>query len=312
MSANLLTKNVWSTLRSAARRARTPSWVAVAYFGKGASSMLPLRPGSRLVVDASETAVKGGQTCPAELRKQSSKGVRIFSVPNLHAKVFVFGNRAFVGSANVSQQSAYVLTEAVITTSDRSTVSGVKDFVRKLCLHELGPESLSRLQRLYRPPRIPNLRRNRRNRKRRRLSIEIPRVLIAQVTKDAPPAGSEGTLRSGLKTAKTRMVKPRQHKLDRFWIFGRCPYRSRDIVIQVVGNDGEPPKVIPYGEVIYTRTWRSGGQITTFVYLEEKVRKWVPMDKLARQLGRGSKKILSRSGVIGRVFAEKLLEYWNR
>jgi hypothetical protein len=65
MTIALLTKNIWRTL-TAATQTRTKPAVAVAYFGQGAAGLLPLPSGSRLVVDASEGAVKSGQTCPAE------------------------------------------------------------------------------------------------------------------------------------------------------------------------------------------------------------------------------------------------------
>jgi hypothetical protein len=40
-----------------------------------------LRAGSRLVVDASENAVKSGQTHPADLKKLQNRGVVIYSYP---------------------------------------------------------------------------------------------------------------------------------------------------------------------------------------------------------------------------------------
>ena len=105
MTTELITDRVWAAITEAARNTKTPAYVAVAYFGNGASKLLPLRKGSRLVVDASEHAVKSGQTSPAELLKLHRKGVKVYSIENLHAKVFVFGRTAFVGSANVSQRS---------------------------------------------------------------------------------------------------------------------------------------------------------------------------------------------------------------
>src|SRR5438132_14212299 len=112
MTIVLLTTNIWRTL-TAATKTRTKPVVAVAYFGQGAAKLLPLPSGSRLVVDASEGAVKSGQTCPAELSKLLNRGVRIYSRQNLHAKIFVFGTKVFVGSANVSQRSASILREAM-------------------------------------------------------------------------------------------------------------------------------------------------------------------------------------------------------
>lgn len=101
MDAELVTRNLWPTITKAAEQSKFRSYGAVAYFGKGGAKMLPLRTGSILIVDASETAVKSGQDCPAELVILYHQGVRIFSHPKLHAKIYVIGKRLFIGSANV-------------------------------------------------------------------------------------------------------------------------------------------------------------------------------------------------------------------
>ena len=81
MSVDLITTKIWPTLTAAARRSRRPAAVAVAYFGRGAAKLLPLRHGSCLVVDAGDAAVKSGQTCPAELKKLITKGTQQNSLP---------------------------------------------------------------------------------------------------------------------------------------------------------------------------------------------------------------------------------------
>jgi PLD-like domain len=68
MKIQFVTGGIWKSLTASAKAARKPSLVAVAYFGQGASKLLPLRTGSRLVVDASEGAVKSCQTHPADLK----------------------------------------------------------------------------------------------------------------------------------------------------------------------------------------------------------------------------------------------------
>jgi hypothetical protein len=156
MTANLLTHGIWRTLTAATKGSRVRPAVAVAYFGQGAAKLLPLANGSTLVVDASEGAVKSGQTCPAELRKLLNRGVCIYSRQNLHAKIFVFGPKVFIGSANVSRHSAHTLHEAMIVITDGKVAAAAKDFVRGICVQEVGPKSLSRLQKLYRPPRLPS------------------------------------------------------------------------------------------------------------------------------------------------------------
>lgn len=188
MSSQLVTENVWKTLTSATRQSRQPAAVAVAYFGQSAAKLLPLPARSRLVVDASEAAVKSGQTCPGELKTVSQKNaVRVYSVANLHAKVFVFGGIAFVGSANASWRSADTLIEALLATTDRKAVAAARQFVRDLCLHELGPEELDRLQRMYRPPRYVGTGGAQRHPQNTAGRPGLPRLLLAQLTRLTPP-----------------------------------------------------------------------------------------------------------------------------
>ena len=115
--SEFLTREIWPRLTGLVRKAKS-SQVAVAYLGKGASRLLPLKASSKLIVDLSENAVKAGQTSPQEILKLVLRGVNVSSVGNLHAKVFVIGNRAFIGSANASFHSAQTLVEAMIETTE--------------------------------------------------------------------------------------------------------------------------------------------------------------------------------------------------
>ena len=126
MSTAFMSRDIWRQLTKAARGSRQGAAVAVAYFGKGASRLLPLAQGSRLVVDASERSVASGLTCPADLLTLVNRGVAVYSVPNLHAKVFVLGDAAYIGSANVSSSSASRLVEAVIRTTESSLVRAAR------------------------------------------------------------------------------------------------------------------------------------------------------------------------------------------
>jgi hypothetical protein len=104
MKIDFLSNGTWRSLTAAAKSARKPALVAVAYFGKGASKLLPLPGGSRLVVDASEDSVKTGKTHPRDLKRLQKRGVVIYSHSSLHAKVYAFDGYVFVGSANASNR----------------------------------------------------------------------------------------------------------------------------------------------------------------------------------------------------------------
>jgi len=117
--------------------------------------LLALRKGDTVVVDASEAAVKSGQTNPAILQDWLKSGVAIYSQPQLHAKVFVFGSVLFVGSTNVSRNSEEILHEAVLRTNDRSAVTDARHHVKDLAesASRLRKAELSRLVGLYSPAR---------------------------------------------------------------------------------------------------------------------------------------------------------------
>src|SRR6266478_5228908 len=150
MTAQFITRGVWKSITASAKAARKPALVAVAYFGQGASKLMPLPAGSRLVIDASEGAVKSGQTHPADLIRLQKRGVVIYSYPLLHAKVYAFDGFAFVGSARA--------------------------FVRDLCRDELSPGRLDRMQKMYRPPRIPGGSKETRKASSRKAASGLPRL----------------------------------------------------------------------------------------------------------------------------------------
>lgn len=153
--AILLGPNVWSEITAAARANAGASQVAVAYFSSEGPRLLPLKAGSILVVDASVDTVSTGGTAPAALRRMLARGVRVFSAQSLHAKVMVFGNRAFIGSANASTNSARYLIEAVANFDEPAMIHAAQTFVMGLAITELDDAALQALEAIYRPPHAP-------------------------------------------------------------------------------------------------------------------------------------------------------------
>lgn len=302
---------VWPLIRKAVRESRRPAHVAVAYLGQEASSLLPLRRGSRLVVDASESAVKSGQTCPGELAKLQKCGVRIFSVSNLHAKVFVVGSKVFVGSANASRRSSDALVEAVVVTSDREVVAGAKRFVSDLCLNELGPETLRRLTRIYRPPKGIGTSPKPARRNGGKLRAALPRVWIAQLIATDWPEWTGEAFERGRRTAKDRMKRPRSHTIDEFSWSRNPAFRSGDIVVQVAKEEDGRRMVSPPGIVLHIERWKRSRDAKVFVYLEVPVRRRKQLDHLARRIGKGARKRLMHGGRVSPLFSDRLLEAWS-
>ncbi|MEI6072013.1 MAG: phospholipase D family protein [Verrucomicrobiae bacterium] len=312
MNTVFISQKIWPTLTKASRGSRQKCAVAVAYFGAGADALLPLPKGSRLVVDASERAVASGQTCPADLMKLVTRGVAVYSVPNLHAKVFVLGRAAFIGSANVSNRSATQLVEAVVRTTDPTAVRAARQFVQDHCLHELTPTLLKRLAKLYRPPLLPGSKRGKRSTTDSSKRPTLPRLLLAQLVPEEWDERDQATHDTGFTVAKKRREHPKSFELDSFRYTGKCPHAQGDVVIQVL-NEGKGKFLIsPPGNVRYVRTRLDGNRRVSFVYLERPARKRRSLKSLAMKLGYGSQKRLKNEGVVrDAAFAQALLNLWT-
>lgn len=150
----LITNRPWAVITGDAAKAKQPSQVAVAYFGALGPILLPLKAGSTLVVDASVGAVSAGVTNPHALEIMLKRGVNVFSVRNLHAKVFAFDKAGFIGSTNVSSSSANVLVEATYRTTVQADLAAFRKFVVGLAVNQLDAKKISALKKLYKPPKV--------------------------------------------------------------------------------------------------------------------------------------------------------------
>lgn len=150
----LLTPRVWGDITTAAVECQQPARVAVAYFGEKGDSLLPLSPGSSIVVDASLPTVAVGSTCPAALERLRKRGTDIYSAQYLHAKVYAFNSVAFVGSANASTRSKETLIEAIQRTTRKSAIVAARKFVESICITRLSAKDLYELAKYYRPPKV--------------------------------------------------------------------------------------------------------------------------------------------------------------
>src|ERR1700692_3972418 len=150
----ILAPRVWKDIATAAAECKKPAHVAVAYFAEKGDRLLPLPTGSSLAIDASIPTLAAGSTCPAALERLRKKGVDVYSVQHLHAKVFAFDRVAFIGSANASQRSDVTLIEAVLRVNTRAAILSVRDFVDSLCFTRLSAADLVELSGYYKRPKM--------------------------------------------------------------------------------------------------------------------------------------------------------------
>lgn len=290
MPTEFLGNDIWSAIRTEAKQYQGKSFVAVAYFGTGAAKRLPLKKGSILVVDSTDKAVKSGQTNPSELKKLQDKGVRIFSSPNLHAKVFVFGEVAFVGSTNVSENSEDVYSEASIRCEQVSVVSQARQFVRSLAINEIGPSRLEKLVKIYN-----SRKKSVAGAKKKKKQIG-PRFFIVRLTEGEEDEDDREEIDAGKELVKKLISSKRTHEVGYFWNRSKSnKYRSGDAVLQVMLNDfGKILYIMPPAEYLYT----SRHQKTRYYFFEQLRRPEMSPTEFRKKLPASLRKRIDRAGKV--------------
>ena len=144
-------KAIWKRIGTLIRESDV-AIVAVPYLGEGAAKMLPLKPGSILVTRYEVSALKAGQISPNDIIELLNRGVRVFTEPALHAKIYAFANRVIIGSSNASKTSKDRLVEACVEIEDRTTIKAAKAYVLKHTKCPITPEFARELAPYYKKP----------------------------------------------------------------------------------------------------------------------------------------------------------------
>lgn len=104
-----------------------PRYVAVAYFS--CDDDLIFSADDVLIVDASDKAITSSQTSAKALQRVVKAGAKVFSHPDLHAKIYALGSHVYVGSANASNNSRSSLIECLGYSDDPFVVSEARRLV---------------------------------------------------------------------------------------------------------------------------------------------------------------------------------------
>jgi hypothetical protein len=128
MSA-FITLDPWKEIASLSKNAKQ-HWIAVAYLTD--YSEIFLKSNDYLIVDASDEAIKAGQTSAQALDTLFKRGVRIYSLPKLHAKIYVMDNYVIIGSMNASSSSRNCLKEGAVVITDEELAEEAKAQVLEL------------------------------------------------------------------------------------------------------------------------------------------------------------------------------------
>jgi hypothetical protein len=133
----ILTGDVWKEVNSRIPK-RVKKFACIAYV---TLDNLNLTKGDTLICNASDYAIKNGQTDAKVLAKYFKKGVEIYSCQNLHSKLLLAGKNLVIGSANMSLSSANNLIETAVLTQSETLIAQAQAF----CENLLEPEESNKL-----------------------------------------------------------------------------------------------------------------------------------------------------------------------
>jgi hypothetical protein len=272
--------DLWATLTRLSKACKVRQHVAVPYLGQGGSDLLKFRPGDVLICALNKGQSRNGSVYPAEIRKLQKKGVEVYLEDDLHAKVFLFGSKAVVCSANLSVHSRSGLDEAGLLTTDRGVVSKIRQWF-SLRKQEMASQQYVRdCNKVYQPPEKPRAPKKRGQENRSRMWL-----FWSDETDEYPPLGEGQVFRAGESVAKKRLRQPRHFEADSVRCSGRnrftdevCP---EDAVIEVWKDREvyEPCRVLT---VRYLRSKQA-----TYIYFESprqsRTMPWKRFKQLCRQ-----------------------------
>lgn len=245
---------LWSVLPRLAKAAKRPSYVAVPYLGSGAAKLLPLARGDVLVCALTEQNAKNGSVCPADLITLRRRGVSIYLQDDLHAKIFLFGGTAIVGSSNLSNSSRDILDDAALLTTNRTVTRQIRRWFAERTREPLTPEWLSHCIDIYRPPQHP------RPQTRRIWIIRIEERKLSDV--------EEVTLERGRTAALRRLDDAKRYSIESVAWSSRPSFQPGDLVIQLEGK-GRNAIVRPHGRLVNVTRPRLGPKaLAAHLYVE--------------------------------------------
>lgn len=267
MTTKFLQANLWNKITTLAKSAKHKH-VAVAYLGKGAAKLLPLNNGDTLVVDLRLETVRAGQVNPYEVEEYLKRGVEVFSYANLHAKVFVFDDKAIIGSANVSRHSKNALVESAVLTTDSVVVNSARGFVASLTGAPVTPAYVKSLKKEYHPPKIKGGKRGTKNSTR----DHHPRLRIESVYSADFDNKENRLTRIGKASARKKVKDRKRYSVEviRCGVFGLGKQASfGDLVIQIERDDDGAIWVYPPARIIHLKSYiNSNGAQRVLVFIE--------------------------------------------
>jgi hypothetical protein len=272
--------------------------------------------GDVLIADASDEAIKSGQTSAAVLKAAWKRKAQIVSLAGLHAKVYVFDKYAVIGSANLSKESER-RTEAAILTDQPTIVSAARLLIDRLknegeAVDEEFIERIVKLPVTSRPHSIPG-------QKAKTKDDPVPRSWLVGLKPVEEKEEEKAVVEEGLEEAEKHVS---QEDSSISWIRFRGNSRFRkeakagDVVVCIWTASGKvkPEAVYHHAPILLRKDDEENG--VTWFYVEEypdaheTTLTWKQFQKLYVQLGAPGKVSQWASRELPRHISDAMHDLW--
>ena len=284
----LLSSGLWPRMRKLAKSANK-KFAAVAYVTD--DRYLKFGKDDILITDASDAAIKSGQTSAAVLKAALERKAQIASISGLHAKVYVFDTNVFIGSANLSKESER-RTEAALVTDQPGVVSAARLLIERLKTEgDIVDEAfVSRISKLPVTKRMSASG----GRKRKRKADPTPRYWLVglkpvQEKEEEQPVAEEGLVEA------EKHLSQEDSSVSRIRFRGNSRFRREakkgDVVVCIWTENGKgKPNAVYHHAPILDRKDDKANDVT-WLYVEEypnadeTTLTWKQFQKLYSQVG---------------------------
>src|SRR5690606_8313831 len=150
-----LSNNLWDNIRLLSENSKNQMVVVSPYVGRNIDNIIKFKENDILITSLTKSNVEQGNVDPRSVEKLIDNKVKVFSIENLHSKIYYFEESVIVGSSNLSENSKDYLFESGIWTDDKRVIKQIENELEELLEEEITLEYVQSLKEYYVPARTP-------------------------------------------------------------------------------------------------------------------------------------------------------------
>jgi hypothetical protein len=257
---------IWPSLRSRAVSSSGRRIAVTAYLGAGASEMLPLRKDDILLCALSLSNCRAGTVYPSEIRLLMNNGVKVYTDADLHAKLYIFGEFAFVCSANMSRRSEHVLVEAGVWVHG-VVVREIQEWVEKRLGDPVRPFFLDECEREFRPNVFGGEGAGGTKERGQDAPPREGQVWLLKTESSVVPEKERRAAELGETDAQQKLDRPSDDVVRTIRWPGAARMVPGDTILQLA-SEQEGVRVYPHGKLLHKKVIVNSRRSATYLYIE--------------------------------------------